>query len=126
MRLPAHVPAAASVLVVCADKNFQRYARAVLRQHGHAVFATGVRIDDVAVQLRLRAPDVVLLDIDHLDAESLRSVLARQAVVEVAEDPLAAGPPAVGKWDAATELVDAVHAAAEAVRRRSLLRVVHR
>ena len=113
-----------AVLIVCADRNFQRFARAVLRQSGHTAFVTGVRAADVAVQVRLRAPNVVLLDVDHEDAEAIRRVLGRTAVVAASDDPATIAAGAVGKWDGAPALVAAVEEAANAVRRRSSLRLV--
>ena len=122
--MPSPRAEALVVLVVCSDRNFQRFARATLRQGGHTVFVTGVRPADVAVQVRLRAPSVVVLDIDHVDADAARCGLGRIPIVEVCEEPEAAGPPALGKWESGSGLAVAVEDAATASQRRSLMRVV--
>lgn len=115
---------AIAVLVVSADRNFQRFARAVLRQGGHTVYVTGTRCADVAVQLRLRDPHVVVLDLDHPDVDCMRRVLDRVAVVEVSDEPAATAQRAGGKWEGAPALVAAVEREANAVRRRGRLRLV--
>lgn len=115
---------AIAVLVACTDRNFQRYAQAVLRQAGHTAFSSAVRREDVAVQIRLRSPLVVVLDADHADAAAVRAAVRRIAVVEVSDDPALTRGTAVGKWGSAPELLDAVEQAAAATCRRSLLYVV--
>jgi len=124
MTAEAHDVCSVVVLIVCADRNFQRFARTILRQAGHTPFVTGVRASDAAVQVRLRAPHVVLLDDDHQEADSIRRILGRTAVVTVSDDPVAIAAGAVGKWDGAPAMVAAVEEAANAARRRSLLRLV--
>ena len=112
------------VLVVCADRNFQRYARAVLVQGGHQVFITAMSAVDVAVQVRLRSPQVVVLDVDHQHADNVRVAFGRIVVVEVSDEPEATGGATVGKWDGGPALLDAVERAAVAARRRSMLYLV--
>ena len=121
MSTPALDPAALTVVVICADRTFLRFANALLRNGGHTAFATGVHVADAAVQVRLRAPDVVLLDVDHADAEQVRRVLGRTPIVEVSAAPSSIAPRAIGKWDGPSEIVTAIEAAA---RRRPRLHIV--
>ena len=124
MTTQAHDIASVTVLVVCADRNFQRYARAVLVQDGHQVFITAMSAADVAVQVRLRSPQVIVVDVDHECADEARAACGRIAVVEVSDEPGAAGGATVGKWEGGPALVDAVERAVVIARRRSLLRIV--
>ena len=117
-------PAGLTVLVICADRTFLRFAKATLRSGGHTAFATRTHVADAAVQVRLRAPDVVLLDVDHADADAVRRVLGRTPVVEISADPQATATRAIGKWAVPSEIVTAVEAAASAGRRRSRLHIV--
>lgn len=124
MTTQAHDISSVAVLVVCADRNFQRYARAVLRQEGHQVFVTGMSAADVAVQIRLRSPQVIVVDVDHQHAGEVRAAFGRIAVVEVSDEPGAVSGGAVGKWDGGPALIDAVERSVVIARRRSLLRIV--
>lgn len=124
MSAATHGPVAATVLVICADRNFQRFAQTVLRQKDYAAFAVGVGMPDVAVQIRLRSPDVILLDLDSEPASQLRRTLRRRSVVEVSATAAGAESGVIGKWDGADDLVGAVERALSVARRRSGLRLV--
>ena len=115
-----------SVLVASPDRNFLILARTVLRGAGHHVATTTVSAERVRGQVRLRAPQVLLLDADQATVAALRADPGSTGttVVHVVEEPgqePADAPPAVGKWAPGSEFLEAVQNAG-----RTRLRLVDR
>lgn len=106
-----------TVLIASSDRDYLRLARTVLRMSGHTVFTTSVRPDRVRRQVRLRRPDVVLLDCDPDDLVRSGEDLTTfdVALLGVRDDP---GPGAshssatISKWVSTDALADAVARAA--------------
>lgn len=102
-----------TVLIASPDRDYLWLARTVLRSHGHIVFTTSIRPERVRRQVRLRRPDVVLLDSDPDDLAWARESLAtlRVALLGVHDDPrpgTSQSAAAIGKWVSADALADAV------------------
>ena len=108
-----------TVLVASPDRDYLRLARAVLRTHEHLVYTTSVSHEALCRQVRLRRPDVVLIDVSFEADKRFRADLTAPhaiPVLRVVEGSDDAGSPGFGmidKWAAPTELARAVGRAAE-------------
>lgn len=106
-----------TVLIASSDRDYLRLARTVLRMSGHTVFTTSVRPDRVRRQVRLRRPDVVLLDCDPDDLVRAGEDLTTfdVALLGVRDDPgpgTSHGAAPISKWVSTDALADAVARAA--------------
>jgi hypothetical protein len=113
------------VLVASSDPNFRRLAATVLREAGHVASTSDLRSDRLSRHLRLRSPDVILVDADVATALLIRDAIGQPPVVVCALDEPQPGSelPVVGKWAAPGALVTAVEDAAQR-RGRPRLRLV--
>ena len=108
-----------TVLIASPDRDYLRLAQIVLRLHGHLVYTTSVKPDRLRRQVRLREPDILLIDCDSDTLAQVRSSLTAPhavAVLRVYEGPAAIGSPEdalIGKWVSPSCLASAVARAVE-------------
>ena len=108
-----------TVLIASPDRDYLRLAQIVLRLHGHLVYTTSVKPDRLRRQVRLREPDILLIDCDSDTVAQFRSSLTAPhavAVLRAYEGPTVSGAPAdgsIGKWVSPSCLANAVARAAD-------------